>query len=296
MIKEEGKAGLLYAYSLDGVYTYAGNAKKGAKYTCPICGCPMHITTSRIGNKYFARDPGRQHTDPRCLTKEKKGIEYSFKGLDPYSFISSLCRVCSRKEKKNSEKSDAVTSSDINKSIKTDVTEYGPTDRPFGSLKQIANAGLDLLNPDDIQGDCKISDVILTFKYADRFLTNPNFTLGARIVYARFLWADNKNQALVFSLFSKGRYSVKFRLIFTSKKEFHTYRDKFGSYVENDAGKTVFKKVNPDQNVLIASDEWYKINSPDCKAYCNSTETFCNSCCGIYQSVFTNKKQLYIID
>ncbi|MGN0421597.1 MAG: hypothetical protein ACI4EY_02560 [Lachnospiraceae bacterium] len=293
-IKIEGRAGLFHAYDATRNYIAATNAVSGKPYTCPICGCAMHVTTTRTGIRIFARNPKQPHTDPACITIERKGVEHSFCNLDPEIFIMGLCHPTPRKKSPRIDPNDK-DGNEIKKVPHNESPDESSKLKSFNSLKQIAESGIDHLNPDDMQGNHKVSEFIMTYKYAGNFFTDPNFILGARIVYARYAWFDSKTKAIIFSMYGKNDFSVKFRVVFPSQKDFRNYRDKFGMYKENSTGKTVFEKHYKEQDVLIACDEWIYIDKKRCTSFCSGTKTFCKSCCGMYQAIFTNPKQIYLL-
>jgi hypothetical protein len=292
-IKEEGRAGLSYAYDAQGNYISAADAVNGQEYKCPICGCAMHPTTTKKGRRIFARKPHTIHTNPECITIENSGVEHSFEGLDPLKFISSLCHASSKKKEATQDKSDSNNTSSESTSITVADTE--PKLLKFTSLPQIAKSGVDHLKADDMQGDHKVSEFIMTYKFAKDFFTDPGFDLGARIVYAAFDGHIDKKNTLVFVMFNPHfNFSVRFHLVFPKKKDYKEYRDKFGHYEENEKGKTIFKRLYRRQTVLIASDDWVHLPTDSCNENCRHNDR-CESCCGIYQAVFTNSKQLYLL-
>ena len=291
-IKKEGKAGLSYAYNAAKVYVAASDAINGELYTCPFCDCRMHVTTTRGGRRIFARNPGEVHTNRICVNIEHGGVEHSFKDLDPEKFIMSLChKVPQTKGPKG--KGPAGGENDIGPKTGEPEDEGGKLAK-FRSLKQIFESGVDHLSPNDMQGNHRVSEFIMTYKYARDFFSNPNFNLGTRIVYARYLYSDTQNGAIVFSMYDR-KFSVKFRLIFPSIKQFKSYRDKFGSYKEDvSTGKTKFEKHYKEQDVLIACDNWIYIPKSRCENICSSKETYCETCCGMYQATFTSSNQIYL--
>ena len=291
-IKKEGAAGLNYAYDVKGIYTPATKAITGDKYTCPICGIPMHVTTTKSGNRIFAKNPGQTHLNAACITIERQKHRHSFENLDPEKFIRSLCHVTPRKrviEKKET--------SDENSESTTPTTslEYDSNLLTFSSLKQIAESGIDYLKPDDMQGSHKISEFIITYKYGKNFFKDPSFSLGARIVYAKYLFPEKDNLAILFSMFEKHEFSVRFRLLFSDRKAFRSCREKFGTFKEVTTGCTKFVPHYQDQKVLIACDCWTLIDKSRCKDFCSPKEDYCARCCGLYQALYTSTKQLYLI-
>ena len=290
MLKEDGRAGLLYAIDTNGKYISAINAINGEKYNCPVCGCMMHVLTTKTGKRIFARNPGAQHTDGRCISYESKSNKHSFDDLEPERFIEGLCRVVPKK--KDHDPTDVRKS--IGSTSETNGTEEDIKISPFSSLKQIAEE-IDFLDGNISQGNHTITDFVLTFKSAPQFFASEkNRDLGARIVYCRFCAPENKSNALLFDLFSmnNGIY-VRFCLIFSDKKKFIEYRDKFGNFGELDNGATGFIKKHTVQDVLIACDNWELIDRQYCKNNCRKEK--CGDCYGMYQAVFTNSKQIYLI-
>ena len=293
--KEEGRAGLAYAYDDHGIYTSAENAERGKQYRCPICDCPMHLTRTKRGKLFFARIPGQVHTNIACITKERRGQERSFEGLDPERFIASLCYVSPRNARpRNPIDVDGNTDHQNGDMPTTKDVDDDFSLRKFENLKQIAESGVEHLNANDMQGGHKVSEFLMTYRYAGYFFGNPNFKLGARIVYARYAFYDAKGQALVFTLYTK-QLSVKFRVEFLKRSDFRRYREKFGEFMVSENNKTVFRKKTHNQDVLIASDKWIFIEKSRCRDICSSNEKYCKSCSGMYCARFTSSKQIYII-
>lgn len=293
--KEEGKASLLYCYDEKGNYVRASmDADSGVKYRCPKCGCAMHLVKDRKRNKAkFSRNPNTEHLSYSCRTIEREGKERTFAGKTPEGLIGGFCRPriprgnCSTGTTTGREN---ILSESLEKNEELDEIK----EVCFSSLKQIARSGIDQLNPNDMQGDHKISDYIITYKYAARFFEDPNFDLRVRIVYARCIWSDNFNSTLYFTMFFRKKSgqmtNVIFRLIFNNKQIYRNYKDKF---FPNDAQKD--QKAHRD--VLLASDSWHKIEKIQCKASCalGKDHNKCNDCTSSFSATFTNKDQLYII-
>lgn len=295
-LKDEDRAGLNYAKDPDDVLKSAYEAVSGIRYTCPSCGCLMHPASTKKGKRFFARNPGQYHTKPACITIESKGVEYTFNGLDPKKFIVGLCHASPRKKKGPAPGPNPPTPGPNPPTPGNNQPEddFGGKQQPFTSLAQIASSLIENLNANDYQGEHKVSDFILTYKYGLDLLCSPGFILGVRIVYGRYLFSINRNRTLVFSMFRDG-ISVKFCVTFTKHKDYISFRDKFGRYAEDDKGKTRFKKHYDTQDVLIACDDWRPISRPACAEVCSSDKDYCKSCYGMYQAIFTNSKQIYLI-
>lgn len=288
-IKEAGKAGLLYAYDEHDVYTPAEEAEPGKTYYCPMCRCLMHVVTPKLGRKYYARNPHETHLDPRCHTIEKKGKTRSFAGLDPETFISSLC---------HSSPNQRVVTGGNPKGGNGGETPATPDDAgiklaKFTSLRQIAESDILFLKEDDRQGDHLISDFILTYRNADSILDGLFIFFECKIIYARYDRSVPNKQILLFTLWTQ-KHSLKLILMIPSKAEFRKIREKFETYVEDDKGRTVLRKNVKKQDVLIASDAWNHISEPRCRDICSAGQEKCKNCCGMFQAVYTNAKMLYL--
>ncbi len=294
VLKDDGKAGLYYGYDSDRHYIPADKAIVGIPYYCPICGVAMHVTTTKNGKKIFIRYPHKSHTNSICYTIERKRIEKTFETLDPTKFIISLCYSTPRKKNPpppgGSTKPVIDKDPDENQEIKENDSKLSA----FTSLKQIAESGISFLGPNDVQGDHLVSDFILTYRYAEKFFSKDNFILGARIVYARYMWHSHKDQSIVFAMFNRN-FSVKFRILFQRKSDYNKYRDKIGEFTIDTKGRTFFRIRHKEQDVLIASDDWYRLDKSQCDRICTSDKEHCRICKGMYQAFFTSPKQIYFL-
>ena len=280
-IKEEGRAGLLYAKDANGKTIEAEDALTGALYYCPICNCKVHHIKTQSGTHLFGRNPGEVHTNSVCITYESLKVKHTFFGLDPLKFIRSLCYVTPRKKR---EDGDGTTSNNTKAGTSTQSTSQ------FRSLAQIAKE-IEIIDGSTTKDGHPIHEFVLTFKNVSKVFSR-GYALGARIVLCRFKYDDKKNKALVFELFTREQ-SVKFRLIFPNKKDFLTYRDKFMEVYEEEDGTTKYRKKNDVQDVLIACDNWELLPRSSCRNICFARS--CDKCLGIYQATFTNPKQIYLI-
>lgn len=292
-LKEQGKAGLLYALDFNENYISAENALKGETYYCPVCRCEMARTTTPSGKRIFKRKAGQEHMNAVCYTIETSKIKRSFSKLDPASFITNLCHSVPRKGASRKDSS-AQEGNDIRHRENTNNNEE-IQQASFSSLKQIHEAGIPFLPASAKQGPHFISDFILTYKNVRSVVSVPGFSLNARIVYGRLLWIDWKSQALVLCMFTGSEFSIRFRLIIPSKKDFSALREKLGDYYEDETGRTKFKLYSDKQDVMIASDDWTFISKNQCSQICSKRDNICVSCSGLYQAIYTNSKQLYII-
>lgn len=284
-IKEEGRAGLLFALDAQENYVAAEDAISGEKYFCPVCKCKMHAATSPKGKRYFARNAGEQHTSGKCISYERNQQKHTFDGLDLEKFIVGLCRVASTKEGGDGTGSGG---SGGNNSGESDGDEIKVA--PFTSLKQIANE-MDYLDAN------RVSEFLLTYRNAKKVFKGKSYDLGARIVHCRYAAYKGESNALLFDIFCKNydstTFSVRFSLVFVNKKVFQEYLKKFGEFRPMENGTSRFVKKHEVQDVLLACDNWEFIHAPNCKRNCGKKE--CGKCYGMYQAVFSNTKQIYLI-
>lgn len=281
-IKEEGRAGLLYAKDANGKTIEAEDGITGVLYFCPECGCQVHHVQTQKGNHLFARNPGEQHTSSVCITYEQLKVKHAFYE-DPLKFIRSLCYVTPR-EKHEGGGRNGTTGNNVKGSTTTLSMPH------FRSLAQISKE-IAILDGSTTKNGHPIHDYVLTYKNASEVFRHGS-ALGARIVLCRFKYDDRRNQALIFELFTRD-LSVKFRLVFPKRQDFLSYRDKFLERYEADDGTTKYRKKNDVQDVLIACDDWELLPRSSCRGICFSKT--CDNCIGMYQCIFTNPKQIYLI-
>lgn len=290
-IKDSGRASLPYAVDETNNMISAENAISGGKYFCPVCRCSMHVTTTRSGVRVFARNPRIQHTNAQCINYEAKNTKHSFDKLEPENFIGSLCRVSQRIPSSGGAQGGGGSQPGTDE---TDDVKYAS----FTSLKQISEE-IDFLDGGLTQGNHKISDFVLTYKSARQVFRASRYQLGARIVFCRYKAFDAKRQAILFDLFSKSNrpeipdLSVRICLVFPNKTDFAHWRDQFGSFAEDENGRRIFKRKYDAQDVLIAFDDWQFIERPACVDCCG--KHICDKCYGMYQAVYTNPKQIYLV-
>ena len=284
LLREEGRAGFLYAVDSHGNKISSEEAITGDKYFCVLCGCPMHVFKTKTGRHFFGRNPNSVHSNPQCKQYEEKAIKHTFIG-DPKVFIGSkFVRVTPRRERVVNEKSNEQHSSMMKNDTEVD------TFKSFSSLKQVYEEML-FLDGDMPIGEYKVSDFVITYRTAYRILSNDS-DLGARIVYCRYDKADRNSLSLVFWLFSKyDDFSVKFCLMFKKQTDFKHYFEMFETKVEEN-GKYIWKKKAGKNEVLIAFDNWSYIEKPRCRIKCGRKT--CDKCLGLYQADFQNPKQFFV--
>lgn len=135
------------------------------------------------------------------------------------------------------------------------------------------------------------------YKNANKIIKGSHCDLGARIIYCRYAAFSPQSNALLFDLFFK-RYNgtlitVRLCLYFPNRKDFMTYLDKFASEEPNESGRVQYVRKCEKQDVLIASDNWAFIDREKCNPSCR--KRVCSNCYGMYQAVFTNPKQVYLM-
>ena len=288
-LKEDGAAGLLYAINANGEVVPARNGVSGEKYSCPVCNCSVHLRVTQSGKHIFVRYPGSQHTDGRCISYEAMPKKHTFDNVDPEKFILSLCR---RVPEKNKAVHESKESTENHAHVSSDEDDIKTLN--FTSLKQIYNE-IDFLDGSITQGNYKISDYVVTHKSFLQVFHDKGIDLRARIIHCRYSGFDAKHNALLFDVFDKKqRVFVRFSLLFTKKEDFIKYRDKFGEFRRAENNTVKFYKLHEAQDVLLACDEWAFIGNQNCKNNCQK-DSSCEKCRGMYQAVFTNSKQIFLI-
>ena len=304
IIRDEGKSGLNYAYNSNGDLVKATDAISSVIYTCPCdgCGAKLHVMLTKRG-AVFARYKLEVHLNPICRSIESGAQEKTFENLTPEGFIGKLCRRVQRQPKKP-----PVVPPTPGKDPGTSSIPPTEPDRTasFSSLKQIAKSQVQYLKPNDRYGDHRVSDFILTYKYAFEFFRQEDFSLECRIVYARYRYSYSHVRALEFVLFSGSDY-VLFLLSFNKQNDYKKYRDQFVTFELNTETGKKMPRFTGKSEVLIASDMWNPLSEDQYLKLINSKNSNyaesegknaktlrSGNCYGIYQAVFTNEKQIYI--
>ena len=255
-LKEDGAAGLLYALNANGEVVPARNGVSGEKYSCPVCNCPVHLRVTQSGKHIFARYPGSQHTDGRCITYEAMPQKHTFDNMDPEQFIISLCRRIPEKERAVHESQNTNDNSTRAGNEEDDIKILN-----FTSLKQIYNEIM-FLDGGVTQRNNKISDYVVTHKSFLQVFRERGIDLGARIIHCRYSGFESKHNALLFDVFDmKQGVFVRFSLLFTKKDDFIKYRDKFVEFRRAENGTAKFYNLHEAQDVLLACDEWAYIGN-----------------------------------
>ena len=292
-LREKGRMGLLYARNSSGKCVTAENAIAGELYTCPKCGCKVHLFTSKLGKRGFARNPGEQHRSDECRIYEAKSIKHTFENLDPNKFIESLCRAVPPTDDR-----DGSGAGGPKNPPSTDDGEMRTA--LFSSLSQIANE-MDFFDDDTDQGAHKVSDFLLMYKYAKPYIMNCNHVLGARIIHCQYYWNVCKKRFLSFRLFEMDRndevdFSVGFCLEFPNSEDFSKHWSFFYSTVTSETGRSQCKVKSEKQRVLIASDNWEFLDRQKCRERCGLDSSCCKVCYGMFRAIFTSEKQFHYID
>lgn len=295
-LRDEGFDGLNYAYDSNNVFTFAKNAKPGDQYTCPCCKIPMHLRITKSGKPIFARNPNTVHTHPLCLSMDQNKTKRELGDKSPEELFGGICHVAPhKKDVVNKEKNVTETNTCA---LPTDVDSNNEFIKvaQASALKHLHEMGIEFLNPDDKYGDYKVSDYVLTYKFAQQCLNDPNYNYKAKSIYVRFLYANSKNSTLVFILFCGKDFSVRYHLIFKSKIDYQKVLGKFGSFIEDSQGRYKFEKHYKEQNALICSDDWKHLSKENCNTCCHpSNSQYCNSCYGVFQADVTNIGQIFLI-
>ena len=192
VVREEGRDGLLYAKDCNGISVAASTAAPHQYYMCEFCGAEM-LLTSRNGEAYFALRKGFEHKNPVCRRITARGTREKTFNVSPEKFIDKLCHeVFPHENQKNPREEN-------NKNTPKEPVVRNPG-RYITSLSQMYTEGLYLLPPQTKRGEYTISEYLISFKALNSHLLNPSFKLGARIIYARFMFYCSKELMLIFNL------------------------------------------------------------------------------------------------
>ncbi len=272
---------------------FAENAIVGEQYYCPGCGCRMHVTTSRCGLRYFARNSGEHHTKEVCKRFEGRDVWRTFDDMDPGSFIRELClAIIGRGGGAGTGPRDKNG---------TDTAGLDDSDfriLPFANLRQIAESMPGFYDGATADGKHMISDFLVSFRYARNVIRGDHFKLGARIVHCRYITHHDPSKSLMFKIFQKDKrtnqvdFEVRFRLSFPDEVVYQYYRGQLAQEGVSESGRCqiIDKK---QQDALVASDDWEFAGKPNCNKNCGMRK--CGCCYGLYQAVVTNANQIYLM-
>lgn len=274
-------------------YILAKDAVTGEKYYCPECGCRMHVMTSKLGKRYFARNAGEQHKKDLCRKVENSGVWRSFDNLEPLNCIRDMCLATMRR--------DGRTASGVGNRSGSDTAGVDEDDSdirilPFRTLAQIAEGMPGFVDGETADGRHRISDFLISFKYAHEVMRGPNYQMGARIIHCRYKTHLNSSKTLIFQLFhtpaknAPADFAIQFHVSFPDDNLYRYYIGRLTETTVSDSGrcKTDDKK---EQDVLIASDDWVFSGRPNCHKICGMKT--CGCCYGLYQAVITSPNQIY---
>ena len=275
-------------------YIAAEEAISGEKYYCPGCGCRMHVTTSRCGKRYFARNAGEQHTKKQCGIYEGLDVWRTFDGLEPEIFIRTMCLAILRRGGR-------TVSGPHNKDGNDSVGVDDDSDiriLPFQNLRQIAGGMLGFYDGKTADGKHRISDFLISYRYAHNVICGDHYEMGARIIHCRYKTFHEQSRSLMFKLFHKktkndlNDFEVRFRLTFADDSLYRYYKERLVEESVSEGGRcqTDDKKM---QDALIASDNWVLSRKPNCIKKCGMKQ--CGCCYGLYQAVITSANQIYLM-
>lgn len=287
-VKNEGK-GFRKALDAKGKWIVAADNKKCTTGYCPFCGCEMYLT-HRGELYYFARKSGKVHCNPICLQIEENGKYYSVEKTSFEELIESLCHVgvprgpSGPREPKGGEGGDKPAGG---YELLVEVSD----ETGFTCLKQIYDYQLEQMKYQTDNEVKKIKEYILHHDWARKILENNKGDLVNRIVYVKFLYADDFQYMLHFSMYGKG-WNSRFILRFKSLTDFKYYFGKLMKKEKNDNGSVSWKKKTENQMALIAAKTWERLNEIQSKRMCGADKYY-DECLGVYMASFSAKGQLY---
>ena len=293
-LRDEGHAGILYANDENGNAVYAGNAEKGVTYYCPFCHCKVHLTTSPLQKKYFARFPGEKHTNSICEAKEKKGVEKTLKGVTPKKFFGKICNVPPERTGHGPgpvggpNGPGGGSPKPVPVVLPGDILEKGITS--LSDLFMVAAYDKDGTFE---QSGVKLADFLLTYKNMPYYFYTPDFKMGARALYVKHMFSKRESRSFIFKLFTKDNFSICFCLYARDAALFDYF---YKMFQKSERTKDGISYVKIPNCLLIASDEW-KFSMPKkkpCREYCMENPKYCPDCSGIFTAPLVREGQIFI--
>lgn len=281
-VKTQGK-GFIKVLDADGNWRFASEKQVCKIGYCPFCGCEMYLT-HKGELYYYAKKPGKYHTNHVCQQIEKSGKYYSVEKTSFADLIRKLCHVSVSRGSK--ETSGEKNTTDGDKTTVEVSVETG-----FTNLKQIYEYRLDKLKYQTEDEIKEIKNFILYHEWARPLLENHKDDLFNKIVYAKFVHADEEQFMLHFSMYAEG-WNCRFILNFNTLSEFKYYYNKLMKKEQNDNGSISWKKKYEYQTALIAAETWERLNEVQSKRICGADKYY-EKCIGVYMTEFNAKGQVY---
>lgn len=192
----------------------------GEKVTCPKCGIPGTICASTLGNPFFRRNPGKEHTDPDCSALIAPTEDVKMHGVlaktNGHRLIRNLLRPGVPAEEIENE----------NEREGGDIPR-GKAPRRLGAyttLKQLYEDGVCFLPPDTPMAAGTVGEVFAASKETIKEIIADPLYNGDRVIMAavdpiRHEQVENMNpcrpclQFVVFARGGDGSYQRKYILL-----------------------------------------------------------------------------------
>jgi len=282
-IKTEGR-GFVKVLDADDNWLFASEKQIGKIGYCPFCGCEMYLT-HKGKFYYYAKKPGKCHTNHVCQQIEKSGKYYSVEKTSFADLIRKLCHVSVSRGPRETNTEGGIAN-------KEETPVGVSVETGFTNLKQIYDYRLDKLKYQTKDEIREIKKYILYHEWARQLLQNSKDDLYDKIVYAKFVYADDIQYQLHFSMYEEG-WNCRFILNFSNLSDFKYYYNQLMKKEQNDNGSISWKKKYEYQTALIAAETWERLNDVQTKRMCG-TDKYYDKCLGAYMADFCARGQIYL--
>lgn len=289
-------------------------AYPGQRLTCPYCGVDVYPVLGVI-TPFFRCYEGGKHTHYLCEQLDRTKRAYDPKQTNCGELFAYLFHPVRKKENRlrepeedesldasdpedgdlpgdESEQGTGVDTDDGDEASESE-TDSGPKILPCRTLKQLWEAGIDKMKPNERIGSCVRSDIFLWYKDFLKYLANSK-CLGKRILAVRPLWPVNDEQAILFDSFSKNletdEYQRKyFVLDFQERREYNMVC-KMLFFRNTDKDGTNCTK--PKYKMVLVAGDWTELDSTEYVAFGveDGEHIF-----GMQSSLFYSENQIYPI-
>ena len=285
-------------------------AHHGRRYSCPFCGVDMHPVLE-VQTQHYSCFPGGRHSNPLCEQLVDKNRAYDPKLTDVTKLFDHLFRPViermpppvppvdgddpDQKPEPGDPETEPGNDPDDGELDDDDkIPEPSePVVLPCRTLSQLWKAKIHKLWPFEIIGSYFRSDVFLSHRDFERFLTRRD-SIGKRIVEVRPLWVVDKRNAVVFEIFTRvaktAYYKKKYFVLgCNNRHDYNRVCRRVFLRVRNDSGS---EKTVPGYRMVLLAGDWRELSEAECATYSITNR---ENIYGAQISHYYSKNQLYTI-
>lgn len=266
---------ILIALNANGQIVYAKDAISQVDYSCPCCGCRMHVKKSILDNAFFfALDGGHQSSDCRSVEDKNTAVRNP-ELLSVSTFQNALLGIKGTK-------------------VGGGGGGGGGTPKevlPPCNLPQLQLSGATFLPPDTPIKGGVLSDLLLTYTSFSKFVA-PHTSLGFRVMELaldsafgqtiRFIgWWKQNDQ----------RYRAFFDVRVEEADDFDSLIKKYFAGTSFKEGRLIYDK--PMYERALVAGLWTTVDRDECQKTCFYCKDARTPCVGMQRATLVTKNQIF---